>query len=232
MSGAAQPPGAGAIGLLGLGLVDAAGVVGTALEAVAWRNPDDPLRSPRGFREVFDRADETYRRIDRISRALVLATEAAGLARAVPASARHDTAIVVESVSGCLDSDLHFAAGLAAGIVNGPLFPYTLPSTCMGEVALRHGLRGPTVGLSITPEQAGAALHEARALLLEGQASYALVGSVEVLRPWRPSLAPALCSIVALIGPSTGTAPNLDSRSTLEHWTETRLRAPVRIRVV
>lgn len=194
--------------ILGLGLADARGVAGTACAASDWpRESGDPLSAPGAFRRLFGRSDPTYRRIDRMSRALVLAAEAAGAERALPEGVRADTAIALETARGCLDADLRFAAGLAAGVVLGPVFPYTLPSTCLGELALRHGLRGPTVCLSTGPDEAGAALREAAALLAAGEASHALAASVEVLARGRAGVAPALRAVVVLLGPAG--APSL-----------------------
>jgi hypothetical protein len=195
--------------ILGLGLVDALGVAGTGMRAVDWGDEHpDPLQSPLGFRHVFDRLDPTYRRIDRISRALVLAVEAAGTSRILDEHARVETALILETVRGCLESDLQFARGLRDGVVLGPVFPYTLPSTCLGEVALRHGLCGPTLCLSTDPASTGAALWEARALLEAGEAQYVLAASAEVLAIERAGIPAALAVVAVLIG-RAGSGPTL-----------------------
>lgn len=186
--------------LLGIGLVDASGVGGTTLPGVAWWMDGDPLRTPGVFRRLFGRSDPTYRRIDRMSRAIVLAAETSGLTRFTDEQ-RADTAIVLETARGCLESDLEFAAALASGTALGPLFPYTLPSTCLGEVALRHGLRGPTLCLSTANGPTGTALWQARALIEEGEAAYAVAACVEVLASGVADVSPALRAVVVYIGP-------------------------------
>ncbi len=186
--------------LLGIGLVDASGVSGTILPHVPWWMEGDPLRTPGVFRRLFGRSDPTYRRIDRMSRALVLAAEASGVAR-FSADERAETAVVLETARGCLESDLEFSAALGTGTVLGPLFPYTLPSTCLGEVALRHGLRGPTLCLSTASGPTGSALWQARALIEEGEATHAVAACVEVLARSVADVAPALHAVVVCIGP-------------------------------
>ena len=47
------------------------------------------------------------------------------------------TALVLGTSYGCLHSDVCFARGLEPGGTLRPaVFPYTLPSTCLGEVAI------------------------------------------------------------------------------------------------
>lgn len=186
--------------LLGIGIVDASGVRGTILPHVPWWMDGDPLLTPGVFRRLFGRSDPTYRRIDRMSRALVLAAEASGVAR-FSVEERNETAVVLETMRGCLESDLEFAAALETGTILGPLFPYTLPSTCLGEVALRHGLRGPTLCLSTTGQTIGSALWQARALIEEGEATHAIAASVEVLARGVGDVPPALRAVVVCLGP-------------------------------
>jgi hypothetical protein len=184
--------------VLAVGVVDALGVAGTSGVCASWSGLETVAPGTgRTFRRLFGRPDASFRRLDAVSRALVLAAEAAGLAQSLPEDARDDTALVFESALGCLETDLRFARSLAGGIVEGPLFPYTLPSTCLGEVALRHRLRGPSLCLSVAEE--GAALAEGVRLLDAGEARFALVGSFEVLREGAAGLAATLRAVVALI---------------------------------
>jgi 3-oxoacyl-(acyl-carrier-protein) synthase len=160
---------------------------------------------------VFGRADETFRRLDATSRALVLAAEAAGIAAVlarVPAVAARDVGLVFETTLGSLDSDLAFAASLGAGMPDGPAFAYTLPSTCLGELALRHGLRGPTVCLTTVPADRGVALREAALLLATGEVPLAVAGLVDVLTTAHGDI-PAQCrAVVALLAaPRLGLPP-------------------------
>ena len=186
--------------VIAIGVVDARGVAGTSGVCREWADLGvEPPGRGGTFRELFSRPDPTFRRLDRASRTLVLATEAAGLQRVLGLAARDDTALVVETERGSLDTDLRFAASLDDGVVDGPLFAYTLPSTCLGEVALRHGLRGPTLCISTGPGDAGEALREAARLLAVGEPSYALAGSVEALAEPCGDAEPALHAVVVLL---------------------------------
>jgi hypothetical protein len=168
--------------VLAVGVVDERRIAGTAGVHVPWTQLGLPAPGDgRTFRAVFGRSDATFRRLDRASRALVLAGAAAGLPEVLPAGRAADTGIVVETTLGCLDADLRFAASMQAGMCDGPVFAYTLPSTGLGELALRHGLRGPTVCLSTTPAQRGVALREAALLLATGECDVVVAGLVDVL---------------------------------------------------
>ena len=89
-----------------------------------------------------------------------------------PPASGDDTALVFGSAFGCVDADWHFQASLGSerGVAAG-LFPYTLPSTALGEVAIRHGLRGPTLTLGLVEGEEGRGLEEAVALLRAGEAA-------------------------------------------------------------
>jgi 3-oxoacyl-[acyl-carrier-protein] synthase II len=190
--------------IVGLGVADAAGLRGTACSGLAWAGERDPLTTAGIYRRVTGRIDPTFRRIDRMSRAFVLAAEAAGLAQ-LDDALRAETALVVETERGCLESDLEFEASLSAGMPFGPVFPYTLPSTCLGELALRHGLRGPSLCLSTAAGERGVALREARALLELGEARRAIAASVEVLAVPHGAASAALLAVVVIVAPH-GTA--------------------------
>lgn len=187
--------------VLALGLADERLVAGTSGVRAEWRALGvEPPGDGRAFRAIFGRRDATFRRLDRASRALVLAAEAAGIGERLPREARDDTALVVETERGSLDADLEFAASLGPGPARGAVFAYTLPSASLGEVALRHGLRGPAICLSIGAGRSGEALLEARRLIEDGEAPFALAGCVEALGQARGGLGGALRAVVALIG--------------------------------
>jgi hypothetical protein len=202
--GQAPPPVVAAVGA-----VDAEAVAGTGSVRTTWESLGVPAPGTgRTFRALFGRTDPLFRRLDGPSRAVVLAAEAAGLRDLLPAAARDATAVVFETARGSLDTDLRFLHGLAEGMVHAALFPYTLPSTCLGEVAIRHGLRGATFCLSIEPGQAGAALREAASLIASGEAPYVLAGRFEVLGVARPGLEPAFRAVAVLVAaPAAGATP-------------------------
>ena len=73
--------------------LDADRITGTGGVAARWTELGAPAPGDaRTFRRLFGRADETFRRLDAASRALVLACEALGLDRALPAAHRERTA--------------------------------------------------------------------------------------------------------------------------------------------
>ena len=194
--------------VLAIGVADDRLVAGTSGVRAEWRALGvEPPGDGRSFRAIFRRRDATFRHLDRASRALVLAAEAAGLGARLPREARDDTAVVVETERGSLEADLAFAASLEPGPARGAVFAYTLPSASLGEVALRHGLRGPAICLSIDAGRNGEALHEARRLIEDDEALFALAGCVEALSEARGGLSGALRAVVALIaGPGGGAA--------------------------
>jgi len=196
--------------LLGLGVVDDIGVVGSAKPATRWQDVGvTQACMGRSYSALFGRRDATYRRLDRPSRALVLAAEAADVDGLLPREARDDTAIVLETVCGSFDSDRRFLDSLARGVVEGAVFPYTLPSASLGELAQRYRLRGPCVCLSIEPSQAGESLREARRLLEDGEARCVLAARVESLAETWAGRGPLLLAVVAVLGPATLGRPTL-----------------------
>lgn len=166
-----------------VGYVDRERIAGSGGVDTAWRDLDTAAPGDgRTFRAVFGRSDETFRRLDVVSRVLVLACEAAGLDRLLPVAHRERTALVVATTQGCLDADRQFAQSLGSEMLDAPIFPYTLPSTCLGEVALRHGLRGASICLSVAPAGGGSALAEAVRLLAGGETDTAVAAVVDVSR--------------------------------------------------
>ncbi|MBK8096260.1 MAG: hypothetical protein IPK26_04090 [Planctomycetes bacterium] len=186
--------------VLAWGRVDADGIVGSGRPQVRWA--DLGVAAPgdgRTFRRVFGERDETFRRLDRMSRVLVLAGAAAGIDQVLTPALAAGAAIVFETTVGSLDADLRFADSMAAGLCDGPVFAYTLPSSSLGELALRHGLRGPTVCMSTVEAQPGVALREAGLMLAAGEVEVAVVGRIDVLVGSRPTVTPICRAVVAVL---------------------------------
>lgn len=202
----------------GAGAVDARGLIRTASARVAWG--DGGLKVGRSLRwkRCFEAPFPTFRRLDPLSQLVCLAAEAAG--PGVLGDLRPDAALLLGTAWGCLAADVEFAASLAPERDVAPaVFPYTLPSTCLGEVALRHGLRGPTVCQSLElddPTCGGALLAEALALEQDG-ASAALVvwgDAVPAAVAEGRGIEPRLTACALLVGPG-GPAPGLPSLAKL-----------------
>lgn len=131
-----------------------------------------PVRWPAGL----GAADRDWRRLDATSRMFALAAISCDRAGRLDPATRRDTALVLATATGCLATDLRFAAGLHDATASEPaLFPYTLPSTCLGEIAIRLALKGPTIALSCEPADYGVSVTTAVDLLLAGEARAALV---------------------------------------------------------
>jgi 3-oxoacyl-(acyl-carrier-protein) synthase len=183
-----------------IGLVDARGVAGTRGVRADWLELGvEAPGTARTVRALFQTSDPTFRRLDGASRALVLAAEAAGVGQVLPEAARDATALVVETERGSLEADRRFAQGLTRDTLEGAVFPYTLASASLGEVALRHRLRGPALCLSVGPEEAGQALDEALRLLEDGDARFALAGRVDVLAEPCSRAGRAMDAVVVLL---------------------------------
>jgi len=147
-------------------VVDRSGVRGPAA-GFDWEI--DPAR----VRWPFPAAFENFRLLDPLSRFVAIAVEALG--PPFPG----DAALVLATTLGCLDTDRRFEESRHGDLRPG-LFPYTLPSAPLAAVAIRHGLRGPTLCLA---GPAPAALEEAQRLLDVGDAPAAIVVTGDVVPP-------------------------------------------------
>lgn len=208
--------------ILGMGRADSAGLVGSGGLAVSWNDlGTKPGGTAKTFRTLFGMEHTNFRRLDRAARLLHMACEATGLSSLIPDSERQDTALVIETELGCLQTDQDFATSLETGVADSNAFPYTLPNTCLGELAIHYGLRGPTLCLSVESEQDGVALTEAVHLLEMGDARYVVVGRFECLdvpvAGWQPQ---ALALVAVLAVESGDTALSRSSSAEKALWPE------------
>jgi 3-oxoacyl-[acyl-carrier-protein] synthase II len=165
-------PGERSICITAGGAVDRIGFAGTSGVSKRWSELGlDPLADKLRWKALFPAPFPDFRHLDRLSKMLCIAAESAGLTPRVPPPDDY-TALLFASAHGCLDSDWRFeqSLGSADGTAAG-LFPYTLSSTCLGAVAIRYGLRGPTLSLSTPPGQEGRAIREAAELVARGEAA-------------------------------------------------------------
>jgi hypothetical protein len=120
-----------------------------------WSEPVSSDQLPRlSAKCVLGHIDATWGRMDLPSRALVTLGHLLG---PLPTS----SAIVLVSASGSAASDRLHDQAVRAGAVEPQRFPYTLPTTPIGEASIRLQIRGP--GLSLH----GVDRAEARAVALE-----------------------------------------------------------------
>jgi hypothetical protein len=190
--------------------VDLEGVRGSSFETRRWSEVGvDPRVDRLRWRTLFSTPNPGFRQLDRLGRILCIAVEATGLApRERPDD---DTSLVFGTGYGCLDTDWHFQESLTSGSgVAAKLFPYTLPSTCLGPLAIRYGLRGPTLCFSTPANGEHVAIREAAALIEAGEARRCVL----CLGDWIGSEAEralpieSRAQVVALVlGPSDPEAP-------------------------
>lgn len=160
-------------------IVDARGTVGSGVRARTWNELGiDPLARACAWPRSLSPTCEKFRRMDMLSRSVLLAAEMTGIGEPgfLHSELRADTALVLATTLGCLESDMRFARGLGRdGEIEPAVFSYTLSSTCLGELAIRHGLMGPSFAFSTPLGAEVDGLQEARALLESNEASAAMV---------------------------------------------------------
>jgi 3-oxoacyl-[acyl-carrier-protein] synthase-1 len=118
-----------------------------------------------------------FLRMDLMCRLGFMATELLAVNfDAMTAPCREHLGVCVESFTGSLDTDIRFARTPRPSI-----FAYTLPSTVIGEICIRHQLKGPVLSL-LSPDTNGAdALTEAAEWLQAGDAEMVLCLGIEAM---------------------------------------------------
>ena len=165
-------------------VVDESGVRGSAGTRATWRETGlDPVAGRVRWKPIFGTSLVEFRRLDITSRMFLIAAEACGIETQVAAEHRETTALVLATSTGCLAADQRFEKSLHIDKgIEPAVFPYTLPSTCLGELAIRYRLRGPSICLSIEAGDERQGLDVASALLRTSEASLAVV----LLGDWAP----------------------------------------------
>lgn len=154
--------------------------------------------------ECFDAPCKRFGRMDGLSRLALAAVELLGLDTLGDAT-RADTAVILATDSGCVAADLAF---LESG---GPaLFAYTLPSTPIGEICIRHRLQGPVLCLCGKSDPWLAA----EQVLAEGQAAACVLVAAEYQR--LAHAGPGACQAAAAWLPSETHLPAMPPPFT--HW--------------
>jgi 3-oxoacyl-(acyl-carrier-protein) synthase len=120
-----------------------------------------------------------FGRLDLSSRLAVLAVEKLGID--FESLSRDRIAICLSAKTGSLATDLEFWKGRdAAGGPSPTLFAYTLPSSAIGEIAIRHQITGPNLCLFGDDEHL---LSEAKHLIASGEVDACICVSCQVLTP-------------------------------------------------
>jgi len=170
------------IAITACGCVDDEGF-GSARVWTAW--PQDAATPPRlRWSTLSQRPFDRFGRLDLLCKAAVAAAEMLELPVPEPGESRPDTALVLGTDLGCIDVDLRFCRSMAEeGGASPKLFSYTLPSTALGELAIRHQVTGPNLCLSAGPGSGLLALWEGAKLLLAGEARCCIAIGAEAAAP-------------------------------------------------
>jgi hypothetical protein len=117
-----------------------------------------------------------FGRMDLMSRLGLMAVELLGAPLAILSLAERDTVgVCVETGTGCVVTDTTFLQTPLAST-----FAYTLPSTVLGEICIRHRFRGPVLCLLPLPEQDGV-LETARGWLEREEAGLCVCVACDLL---------------------------------------------------
>jgi 3-oxoacyl-(acyl-carrier-protein) synthase len=135
---------------------------------------------------LFKSEAQRFARMDWLSRLGLMAVELLD-ARFETRDAKdlEQTGVCVETASGCLTSDTEFLR-----LPRPTVFSYTLPSTVIGEICIRHRFKGPMLCLMSSGNSTRDALDEAAAWLREGSAKSCLCVSCEAVSPDAAALLP------------------------------------------
>ena len=125
------------------------------------------------------RLGQRFGRLDKLSQLAVLAVESLGVD--FDAERRERIGICVAAKSGSLATDVEYWQGRDA--VGGPsptLFAYTLPSSALGEIAIRYRLTGPNLCFAGEDKDL---LPEAADMIQRGEADACVCVSCDALTP-------------------------------------------------
>ncbi len=124
------------------------------------------------WRTFSQRPFARFGRLDLLCKYGVAVVEMLRLPPPTDGQTRPDVAVFLGSENGSLDVDLRFLRTIhEPGGASPALFTYTLPSTALGEIAMRHGITGPNVCFMAGPESGLLALWEGAALVAGADAA-------------------------------------------------------------
>jgi len=152
--------------------------------AVDWAAGWDSLR----WSDLFKSECPRFGRADPLSKLALIAVELLDLRFPdMPDSRRRNTGVCLDTRFGSLSADLQF---LQTGSPN--VFTYTLPSTAIGEICIRHKLQGPVRCFVSARAGTGTIIEEAVDLLGSGEAEACLCLHCDALAfSAPPALSPA-----------------------------------------
>jgi len=154
----------------------------------------------RNFRwgRISDREYDRFGRLDPLCRCAAAAAEMLGLDAPAGSAALPDVGVLLGTSAGSLAVDLAFfrTVGLPGG-ASPMLFSYTLPSSAIGEIAIRHRAGGPNACFIAGPESALLAFWEGVHWVAGGEVEAAVcVGCEAAPLPAGERFAPSACAFL------------------------------------
>lgn len=143
------------------------------------KNPIVEAEWPEFFRNECRR----FSRMDLLSRVAVLAAESIIESPAMQALPERERAgVCLGTPSGSLGADLAYLKSMPGpGGPSPMLFAYTLPSSALGEICIRHRLRGPCLCALCSETESGMLLDDAEMKITRGEADACLCVYCEAL---------------------------------------------------
>jgi hypothetical protein len=134
------------------------------------------------WKMITDSSFDKFGRMDLLSKYAVAAVELLGLKTLKPNSAFQDIGISLGTEFGSFEVDISFIHSMMEPTGGSPiLFPYTLPSTAIGEIAIRHCITGPSVCFMAGADSGLLALWESFFLVKSGQVNSCIGLSCDVI---------------------------------------------------
>jgi 3-oxoacyl-[acyl-carrier-protein] synthase II len=143
---------------------------------------------------LFDAPDRQFSRMDAYSRIGLAAAVFAMRDARLDMNEHLNMGIVAATQNGCLQSDKDFFSTVLAGrgtTASPTLFAYTLPSSFIGEIAIRLGITGPGFVIQEAVLTGHAALEMAVDILESNEADAMLVGHCDIGPPGSIGAMPA-----------------------------------------
>lgn len=159
------------------GMIDARGWGGTCFPWRTWEetpSKGEALASPSSFRwqDLFGKPSRSFARADPLTKIASATAELLSPAfETAGEEERESVGVTMGTSSGSLEIDARYWQYVKREGKGSPMmFTYTLPSTALGEIAIRHKLRGPILCLLCTLEENRQALDEAYRAITLGEA--------------------------------------------------------------
>ena len=165
------------------GYIDSAGLGGVN---VFGEKPDfTPGSWWEVYRQVFaKRPCEHFGRLDPLCKYALTAAEIIGLPLSEGDETRNEMGLVLGTEFGCFSVDAEFLSGVKGTGAKPLKFLYTLPNIALGEIAIRHLIRGLNLCVMSGPESGLLALWQGYSLVAEGEVQGCLCMGADAVAAW------------------------------------------------